>query len=65
MEKQRKTIQLPAGFDLKKYDDMGVDISLLLATLRKTPTERCQDNEAMLAFIQEAKKNWKHLNVRS
>lgn len=37
--------------DLRKYADQGVDISLLVASLRKTPTQRIDDNNAMLEFV--------------
>ena len=43
--------------DLKKYERQGVDIGLLFSTLSKTPTERAEDNRALLGFIKEARKS--------
>ena len=34
----------------------GVDMGLLLSSLRKTPTERAETNKEMLKFIEEARK---------
>lgn len=54
------------GLDLKKYERDGVDISLLMSTLRASPTERAENNKAMLFFIEEAKKSReKRLNANS
>ena len=47
-----------SGLDLKKYEREGVDIGLLVSNLSRTPTERAENNRAMLEFIEEAKKNW-------
>lgn len=43
--------------DLKKFEADGVDIGLLLSALAKTPTERVEDNNEMLQFIDEARKS--------
>ena len=54
-------IELPADFDFEKYEAQGVDISLLTATLRMTPTERAQNNKALIGLWEEAQK---HLNKK-
>ena len=52
--------------NLKKYEKKGVDIGLLLSSLRKTPTERAETNKEMLKFIEEAKKaRSKHAHAHS
>ena len=45
--------------DLKKYEQQGVDLSLLLSSLRSTPTERVENNKAMLLLVEEVRKNKK------
>ena len=58
--RQKQTSKQPVysvnGLDLKKYERDGVDISLLTASLRYSPTERAENNKAMLLFIEEAKR---------
>ena len=56
-EPPSKVIYSLKGLDLEKYERDGVDISLLMSTLRKSPTERAETNKALLLFIEEAKKN--------
>ena len=55
-QSESKRIELPPDFDIKKYEAQGVDISLLASSLKKTPTERLEDNKELLKFISEAKK---------
>lgn len=45
------------GLNLKKYEREGVDISLLIATLGNTPTERLENNLEFLKFMNEAEKS--------
>lgn len=48
--------------DLEKYERQGVDISLLMANLKRTPTERVEINKEMLKFIEEARKSRERLS---
>ena len=45
----------PLG-DLKKYEDRGVDLSLLWENLKRSPTERVERHQEMLALVEEARK---------
>lgn len=52
--------------ELKKYEDEGVDMSLLFSNLSRTPTERAESNKELLKFIEEAgKARAKRLNADS
>ena len=42
--------------DLKKYEDWGIDISLLISSLNQTPTERLKTNNELLRFMDEVQK---------
>ena len=42
--------------DLKKYEDRGVDISLLWENLKRSPTERVERHQEMLALVDEARR---------
>lgn len=42
--------------ELKKYEDRGVDLSLLGENLKKTPTERLERHQNMLDLVEEARK---------
>lgn len=41
---------------LKNYEASGVDISLLEQNLKRTPTERIEHHQEMLALVEEAKR---------
>ena len=47
--------------DLEKYEREGVDLSLLLSNLKKTPTERAENNKAMILFVEAVRKNQKKI----
>lgn len=45
------------GVDLKEYEDWGIDISLLIYSLNRTPTERVEDNNQLLRLVDELAKS--------
>ncbi len=56
-QKTTTKITFPPDFDFKKYEEQGVDISLLTSNLRRSPTERLEGNIEMLKLIEQAQKN--------
>ncbi len=56
-DSEDKKITFPPDFDFEKYERLGVDISLLTSSLRRTPTERLESNIQLLKLIEQAQKN--------
>lgn len=41
---------------LKRAEEYGIDITLLIENLRRSPTERLRQHQAMLEFVEELRR---------
>ena len=53
---KEKEVEYETKDAIKAADEYGIDVSLLYENLKRSPTERLEQNEQMLEFAQELKR---------